>query len=238
VVRGAGPSIAAALAEPAEGGKYRIAVGRIVDKTGSGKRSLDRELTRLNAEREPVAQLKREAITDGVRDMLVTELFGTERFIVLERAALDDALVEQEFSHGARAGDATAVPLGELEGAELLVLGAITGFDPGVGGTWIPIPFTFGDDDHGVLNLRFSKGEVTMDLRVIDVRTGRVVAAVAVKGVSRKVGASVDAYVDNPALRASVPGALTYYRNTPIEKALQEMVGSAVARIAALTDAG
>jgi len=238
VSRGEGATIAAALAEPATGGKYRIAVGRIIDKTGERKHSLGRELDRLNAEREPVAQLRRESITDGIRDMLVTELFGSQRFIVLERAALDAVLVEQEFSQGARAGDETRIPLGALEGAELIVLGAITGFDSGVGGTWIPIPFTFGDDDYGVANLRVSKGQVTMDLRVVDARTGRVVAAVAVKGTSRKLGVTVDAYVDNPAFRASIPSVLTLYRNTPIEKALQEMVTAAVARIAALTDAG
>ena len=235
VSRGGGSTIAEAQAEPGADGTYRIAVGRIIDKSGNRKDSVVHQLGLMNARREQIEQLRPEAVTEGVRDMLVTELFGSKRFIVLERADLDAVLVEQEFANSARAGDATRIPLGQLEGAELIVLGAITSFDAGTDQVWIPIPFTFGDDDIGVANLRFARGSIAMDLRVIDARTGRVLSAVAVEGSKSNFAVDVDAYVNNPNFRAVIPKALTLFKDTPIEEALQKMVIVAVHRIAALT---
>jgi curli biogenesis system outer membrane secretion channel CsgG len=237
ITRGGGQTLAEAIAEPADGTKYRIAVGAVIDKT-RGKYSVVRQVARMNAKRaEAVTQLTPEAITLGVRDMLVTELFGSKRFIVLEREALDSVLAEQEFSHKARAGDQTRIPLGELEGAELMVLGAITAFDAGVSGGSLPIPFKFGDDDVGVMNLAYARGKVVMDLRIIDVRSGRVVTSVAVEGTNSRFGVDVDAYVNTGGWQISLPGALNYFHNTPVEKALQEMVSAAVTHIVKRTKA-
>lgn len=231
VTRGEGQSIAAAIAEPADGDKYRIVVGAIIDKT-RGKYSLENQLGKMNALRQDHQTLAPESITLGVRDMLTTELFGRQRFIVLERAALDSVIAEQEFAHSARAGDATRIPLGELEGAELMVLGAITSFDAGVSGGSVPIPFKFGDDDLGVMNLAYARGKVVMDLRIIDVRSGRVVSSVAVEGTNSRFGVDVDAYIrTGSGWRIDLPSALNYFQNTPVEKALQEMVTAAVGHI-------
>lgn len=231
VIRGGGVKLDQAMTEPAEG-KYRIAVAPVIDKTGTKPRSIGRQLARLNAKRPDLAQLRGDAVTEGVRDMLVTELFGTRRFIVLDRAALDATLVEQEFSQSARAGDSTRVPLAQLEGAELVVFAAITSFDAGVKQSRLAIPFLFDKDDVGVVNLGWSKGEVVMDMRIVDVRTGRVVSSVAVRGTNSNVNVAVDAYLNNGNFSARLPGVLTAFSNTPVEKALQEMVTAAVGHVA------
>jgi curli biogenesis system outer membrane secretion channel CsgG len=237
VKRGGGVSLEEAMAEPAEG-KYRIAVAPVIDKTGDRRRSIPRQLDLLNVERGDLERLRPEAVTSGVRDMLVTELFQSKRFIVLDRDALDQIVVEQEFQQSARVGDATRVPLGDLEGAELLVLAAITSFDAGTERKTLMIPFVFDQDDVGVLDLGYAKGQVVMDLRIVDVRTGRVVSSVAVRGRNELVDVSLDVELHNGSFEIPLPNALRLFKNTPVEKALQEMVIAAVGHIAARAKRG
>jgi curli biogenesis system outer membrane secretion channel CsgG len=235
VTQGGGVSLMTAQSEPALGGKYRIAVGSIIDKSsGAGDKSLARQLDRLNAGRAPEAMLTVQGLAYGVQDLLVTELFGAGRFIVLERAALDDVVTEQEFSRSADAGDETRIPKGKLEGAELIVLGAITAFDAGADAGALPIPIPLGDrGDFGVFKLRFARGYIAMDLRVVDARTGRVLSTVAVEGRNSRFGMDFDAHLIGAHHYVKLPGVLTYFQNTPVEKALQQMVTAAVAHVAA-----
>ena len=234
VTRGGGASLQAAMSEPALGGRYRIMVGAIIDKTKPEKKdSLQSQLAAMNAGRDAAQQVTREGILHGVQDMLVTDLFVQDRFIVLERAALDDAITEQEFSAEARVGEATRVPPGQLEGAELLVLGAITGFDAGISGGALPIPIPLGDrGDFGIMNLRFKKGYIAMDLRVLDARSGRVLSSVAVNGTNQRFGMDFNVHLRGKHHDVKLPGVLTFFANTPVGDALQKMVTAAVEHIA------
>lgn len=232
VTRGGGESLQAAMSEPTLGGRYRIAVAAIIDKTDPLKDdSLQRQVDAVNT--GDAARLSAEGILHGIRDMLITDLFAQDKFIVLERDALDEVIAEQEFSGGARAGDDTRIPKKQLEGAELIVLGAVTAFDAGVGGGALPIPLPLGDHgDFGVLHLRFKRGYVAMDLRVVDARTGRVLSSVAVNGRNSRFGIDFDAHLAGPRHVVNLPHILNYFQNTPVEKALQEMVTVAVDHIA------
>jgi len=234
VTRGGGASLQAAMSEPALGGRYRIMVGTIIDKTDPArKESLQHQLDQMNAGRGGAEQLQPEAVLHGVQDMLVTDLFVQDRFIVLERAGLDAAITEQEFSEEARVGDATRVPPGQLEGAELIVFGAITGFDAGISGGALPIPIPLGDrGDFGVMRLAFKRGYIAMDLRVVDARSGRVLSSVAVNGRNSRFGMDFDVHLVGAHHRVKLPSVLTYFENTPVEKALQELVTAAVDHIA------
>ena len=110
------PWLASAI-EQNLGGRYRVVVAAIIDKTELGKeQSFDRQLSVMNKDRAEAQQVTREAILGGIRDMLVTELFVQDRFIVLERDTLDAVIAEQEFSASANAGDATRIPPAQLEG--------------------------------------------------------------------------------------------------------------------------
>lgn len=234
VTRGDGQSIAAARAEDANGPKYRIAVGSVIDKTGpSGDQSLARQIAYVNAKRKPDEQIAASAITGGIHDMLVTELFNSAQFIVLERDALNDALVEQEFSQSAKVGDASRIPLGQLEGAELLVVCALTGFDAGVQGGSIPIPIPLGKDfsNFGVVSLSFKRGFSAMDIRVIDTATGRIVASTAVEGRNSSYGIGLDGLLTSRTGYIPLPGVLDFFSNTPVQQALQKMVTAAIGKI-------
>lgn len=240
VTRSGGQTIAQAQAEAANGPKYRIAVGGIIDKTDpTVEKSVVKQLGLINAAKPQDQQMTPDALTRGIRDMLVTDLFNSGQFIVLERDALSEVTLEQEFSASARAGDATRIPQGQLEGAELLVVGAITAFDAGAGadGFAIPIPVPLGTsyrNGAALFNLSFKRGYVAMDLRIIDVATGRIVNTTAVEGKNTKYGLSLKGLVGGNLGYIPLPkGLVGYFQNTPVEEALQKMVTAAIGAIAA-----
>jgi len=215
----------------------RIAVGAIIDKTGVLEdKSVTRQLALLNAQRKSGDPMTEAGLLHGVRDMLTTALFGSNKFIVLERDAINDVMVEQEFSQSGRVGDATKIPMGQLEGAQLLVVGAITSFDAGVGGGAIPIPIPLSrNGDFGVLNVSAKRGYVAMDLRIIDVATGRVLNTTAVEGKNWNFGANLTGIFGWRGGGIALPGLLKYFSNTPVEEALQKMVSAAVDKISTQT---
>ena len=226
-----GATIAAAQGDAYNGPKARIAVGKIIDKSGgAGKRSLDYQLglmSRTTADGIPDPT----RLTSGIQDMLTTALFNSNRFIVLERANIKDVLLEQDFSTSGRVGDESHIPAGQIEGVELLVVGAITGFDAGVGGGGIPIPIPIGRyGDFATLNLSFKRGFISMDLRVIDVKTARVVSTIAVEGSASKFGAALSGYARSSRHGGYIrlPVMLSGFENTPVEKAINKMVDAAV----------
>jgi len=68
-------------------------------------------------------------IGEGLTEMLTTELFKTNRFIMVERAALAEIVKEQELGQTGLVGKDTATRVGQLLGAQLLVAGAVTEFE-------------------------------------------------------------------------------------------------------------
>ena len=172
------------------------------------------------------------AIGDGLADMLATALFRTGRFIVLERGEGLKA-IQQELNLGqsgyVRRG--AAPQMGLMEGADILVIGAITAFEPkasGIGGGGVVIPFKV----PFIGGAKISKKEayIAADIRLVDVRTGRIINATSVEGraSSWKVGGGMGTILGSVALG----GALGAYRNTPMEKAIRVMLYNAVDAIA------
>ena len=236
VTKGDGASIGEAQAEKYDGPKARIAVGSIIDKTGAAgkKGSLRYQLDGLRRRSSSPESFTDENVVGGIRDLVTTALFQSNRFIVLERDTIGDALVEQEFSASGQVGEASRIPIGQVEGAELLVVGALTGFDAGAaggGGFPIPIPLNRGGD-FMVLDIEIRKSHVAMDLRVIDVRSGRIVSTVAVEGSARKFGAGLSGFArTHHGGMVRVPTLLRGFANTPVEKAISEMVDAAVTHV-------
>jgi curli biogenesis system outer membrane secretion channel CsgG len=166
-----------------------------------------------------------------MRDMLATSLFNTNRYIVLERQTLQDVLTEQDLGASGRVSQPTAAPIGQIEGAELLVTGAVTEFEPGSsgvgggigGGSW-------GSVIGGVVG-GIQKSHVAIDLRVVDTRTSRIVAATSV------AGEATDFNLGGVLVGSHVGGGLGGYSKTPIEKAVRVALGEAVNFIVSRTPA-
>mgnify|MGYP002622044618 FL=1 len=164
----------------------------------------------------------------GVHDMLITAMLNTGAFTVLERDDLAELTAERLLR--AEAGEQVTLD-NTLEGADLVVAAAITGFEPSGGGA-LPIPIPLSDrGDFGIIWLRRGTSSLAMDLRVLDMRTGRVVHSTAVTGEARRFGVDFDAYLRFNSSYASLPGVLGYYNNTPMHAAIMEMITLAVARV-------
>lgn len=208
------PTIAEAQSVSYNGPKARIAVSQFKDKTGAGQRWWNSQ------------------IGDGMADQLTTALFNSNRFIVLERQTLGDVLQEQDLGASGRVRHDTAAPIGQIEGAELLVVGAVTEFEGaasggggGIGG--------IGGGVIGSIAGGFKQAHMAIDLRIIDAKTSRVLAATSVEGTATDVnlGGLLGGYGHAGALVGSLGG----WKNTPIEKALRICLQKAVEFVASKT---
>ena len=210
VTHGSGPSIQEAQMERYDGPKARIAAG-------------DFQVKAAGATIE---------IGDGLREMLVTALFNTNRFIVLERQAIQDVMLEQDLGASGRVKRATAAPIGQLEGAELLVYGVVSEFKPDASGVNIGI---------GMSRVPLQAGggtrnaHMAVDLRVIDTVTGRIVFATRVEGKATDYHAGMSTQIGGGSTR--MPISLGAYQNTPMEKAIRVCIDKAVAFLCTKTPA-
>ena len=200
VTSGGGPGIAEAQSVPYNGPKARITVSKFVDKSAKGYR----------------------AIGDGMTDMLTTALFNTNRFIVLERGELGQVLREQDLATSGRIKKGTEAVTGEIEGAELLVVGAITEFEPNAGGAGggLLVPGL------GV-GLGVKTAHIAIDIRIIDAKTSRILAAQTVEGRAQDIGGLGGISVGGP-----LAVGFGAFAKTPMEKAIRVCLQTAVNYIA------
>ena len=208
VTHAQGPSMQMAQMERYDGPKARVAVGDFQVKAAGA--TID--------------------IGDGLREMLLTSLFSSNRFIVLERQAIQDVMLEQDLGASGRVRAATAAPTGILEGAELLVYGVVSEFDPdksavGLNMGMPGLPLLFGG---GAKN-----AHMAIDLRVVDTATGRIVSATRVEGKATDYQAGVGTRFGGG--RTAMPVTLSAYENTPMEKAIRVCIDQAVAYVCTQT---
>jgi len=175
-----------ARAAPVDGPLHRIAVSAFEFRAGQGSRE----------------------IGDGMTDMLTDALTNSGRFIVLERERLNEVMAEQDLADSGRFAKETVAPKRELEGAELLVRGSITTFDPKCAGG-------------SAIIVSSNQACIAVNIRIIDARTGRVVSATTVEGKAGKT--SVGLYVGG-----ELPFGLGAYRKTPMETAIRDCIAAAV----------
>lgn len=201
----ASPDIGQVQAQAYNGPQARIAVARFKDKTGGGWWNGN--------------------IGDGMADQLTTALFNTNRYIVLERQALEDVMSEQDLGASGRVRSDTAAEIGAIEGAELLVVAAVTEFEGAASGTQGGLSGGAAGVIGGLLG-GFKKSHMAIDMRIIDAKTSRVLAATSVEGEATDVnlGGLLGGYGSSGALAGSLGG----WKNTPTEKALRICIQKAV----------
>jgi curli biogenesis system outer membrane secretion channel CsgG len=109
---------------------------------------------------------------DTATDILVTELVKSDKFIVVERQKLETLLDEQKLQRESFMDPATAARTGRILGVNAIVTGAITQFGIKTEGT-----------DVLGYKKKVQTAECVVDIRVVDVETGRVLYADSGKGV-------------------------------------------------------
>jgi curli biogenesis system outer membrane secretion channel CsgG len=172
--------------------KKRIAVARFQDRSGSGWNN----------------------IGDGVADMLVTALVKSGKYLVLEREEMEKIIQEQKFSNSSLVTPETAAKVGKLLGAELFVIGSVSEFgtkQSSVGGN-VPL---FGG------SLTTKKARAVVDVRLVSITTGEILAAETKDGEESSTGVSVR-------YEAIDFGNSTSWDNTDIGKATRQAVDGCV----------
>lgn len=165
-------------------------------------------------------------IGDGLREMLVTALHNSGRYVVLERMDLPGLAAEQQFSRSRLARQGAALPDRQMEVAEITVYGAVTEFLSDARGSGFEIglpklPFSVGRQS--------SKAHLALDVRVVDVASGRILAAQRIEGEADAAQMSLGGVAS--AHGTQIPMGLSTYRNTPMEQAIRTCVEKAVAYI-------
>ncbi len=137
-------------------------------------------------------------------DILVTELARTERFILIERAELDRLLTEQKLGLTGAVDPATAAQMGKILGAAAMIVGSVSQFGVKTEGSDLLITAS-----------KRQIAEATVDARIIDVETARILHAETGSGEAKTTSgtflglgssASYDEALEGKALRAAITG--------------------------------
>jgi curli biogenesis system outer membrane secretion channel CsgG len=159
----------------------------------------------------------------GMTEMLTTALMKTNRFVVLERAAMDKVIGEQDFGASGRVNTETAPKVGKIIGAQAIITGDITEFSysqSSIGGN-MQVLHGFGATSHKVTAL------VAVDIRVIDAVTGEVLASERAEGKAQMSGVSATVTAGDSNFSVATG------ENTPLGQATRQALRRAVDAIVA-----
>jgi curli biogenesis system outer membrane secretion channel CsgG len=166
-------------------------------------------------------------IGDGLAAQLATSLTRTDCFVVLDRTGLSDILREQELGLAGVVNRETSPGAGRLVGAEVLIKGTITEFDPNKRGGGMTIGVALPKTPLGLrLGRNGSKAHVGLDISVIDATTGQVKSSHRVTADSKTGGWTIGLDFEE----ASIGG--DSFAKSPLGVASRNALGQAVLLIA------
>lgn len=131
----------------------------------------------------------------GIRDLMVEKLVQGGVYSVIERAALDKIMQEQNFSNSDRANPASAAKLGQLLGVDAIIIGSITQFGRDDKSTKVNTGAfgRFGAAIGGVGRSK-AKAVTAITARMIDVNTAEILGVSTGVGESSREGTSLAGY--------------------------------------------
>ncbi|MCU0640456.1 MAG: CsgG/HfaB family protein [Candidatus Krumholzibacteria bacterium] len=165
----------------------------------------------------------------AIGEMLSTALANCEKFIVLaSQEEVGELIDEIELGESEYVEEGRGADKGLMEGADVLITGAVTGFEPeasGGGGALGGLK----KKAFGKVGLESKTATILIDLKLIDIRTRRVIKAMSLEGKSSSWAADVagGGFVEDVALG----GAMGVFSNQPMEKAVREVLAKAVEKI-------
>ena len=113
-------------------------------------------------------------------DELVTQLFGSGKFSLVERSQLDAVLAEQNLGQSGRVNSAQAADIGRILGVQLILTGSITKFSIDTKG-----------GGFGGFGVEYSEAESNLDIRMIDTNTAEIMFADDGEGKVRLGGINI-----------------------------------------------
>jgi len=170
----------------------------------------------------PYANPSVTSVGGAISAMLTTALQESDEFIVVERDALASIVTEQTMAKAGVSGGTDAPQPGRVLPARYLVVGSVTSYtqpSSGNGGG-----FSIGGST--AFNLGTSKGDIAIDLRLVDTRTSGVLKAFKVQ---RKLSSTNLGLSGSP---GGVPIATNKFFNTALGDATRKALNDAVVIIA------
>jgi len=161
----------------------------------------------------------------GLAAMMTTALVESGQFIVVERARLSSVLSEQELAAAGMVPAPHGAPVGQLLGAQLLIMGSVSEFSQAAKGKGFGIGFGSGGRKIG-LAPSSRTGIVGLDIRVIDTATSEVVASYSVRESIKAKAVGLNFADGDFNLSHS------NFKKTPIGQAARKAIGAAVQRFA------
>jgi curli biogenesis system outer membrane secretion channel CsgG len=157
----------------------------------------------------------------GFADSLADALIKTSRFIVVERAEIQNVMKEQDFAQSGRTVDTANAPqVGRLLTAQIQITGSILHVDTQTqqqGGGFNIRGFSIGSSG--------GKAEVTIALRIIDTTSGQVLDSQQIKGIVRKSSLALGF------AHGGFGGGMSSLNKTPLGDAVIDALAQAVAMI-------
>ena len=189
-----------------QGNKARIAIGKIKDKADCSWE-----------------------IAAAVGEMLSTAFAQHDKFIVLASQEEVDELIEEiDFGESGYVEEGRGPEKGLMEGADVLVTGAVTGFEPDAGGSGGGLG-GLTKKAFGALGAKKKEAKILMDLKMIDIRTRRIIKAMSLEGKATKW--KVDMKGGGWTKDIVMIGALGKYSNEPMEKAVRNLLAKAIKKV-------
>jgi curli biogenesis system outer membrane secretion channel CsgG len=163
-------------------------------------------------------------IGGGISDMLATALFKSNKFDVIEREKIGLILKEQKFQQTDMVDANSAVEIGKLLGANVIVTGNVTEFGTKRSG----LDFSrFAPQGLRGLSVKTQTVRVALDARLIDVETGKLLAAE--EADASNSSSNVGIGVENTGIGFGTQG----FDETSAGKATREAVNKMVQKIVA-----
>jgi len=152
-------------------------------------------------------------VGNDLAGMLANELAATEKFKLVERHKLGAVLDEQDLATSGRVKKSTGAKLGQMTGAQYVVVATVSAFDSKTRETGGGLSF------HGIgLGGKQEEAYIAVDLRVVDTTTGEVEFTRTVEARSTGGGVGVSVY------RGGFGGNLSNYEKTPTGKAIRAVI--------------
>jgi len=216
--------------EAYNGPKAKVAVMRFDNKTGIHVKD------EIRATSSGVERIVGDPIGEGMVEQLTTALAQTGAFIVLERQAIQDIIKEQDFGASGRVRQDTAATIGEIEGADFLIYGAVTEYKASQASAQAGVGTraTGGSIAQNALwmlakqavGAAFNQDHVAIDIRLVDARTGRIINATSIEGKPRELDGFFGGMFGNTLV------GLSGSYSTPLQKAVRACMIKAVNWIA------
>lgn len=161
----------------------------------------------------------------AVADLLIARLVQDATVSVIERAAIDKLIAEQNLSNSDRTDPRTAAKLGRILGVDAIILGSITRYDyddqtTGGGGS------RFGGFGRGSMTTKHDiKAHVEITARIVSPDTAEVLLASQGVGEVFHKGVKVDVRDTSNVAMMGMSGATNPIMNEAMDKATVELAG-------------